>query len=301
MRVKFYGVRGSFPTPSIAAEEFYTDKVGGNTTCLRLVSSSEEEFIIDAGTGLRVLGNQMMKEGKVFKQGYKFSLLLTHEHQDHIEGGVSFKPFYLPQVTCDIYAHDNPRRIEELLRGRQRVEYFPVRYSKEGVEEGAAMASRRTHYNIESKLPGNGIQVSYCHTNHPDGCVAYRFEEHGKVFVFGGDHECSIFPEVDEKLIAFFQGAHVLVMDTQYLPEEREPERFGKKGLAKKGWGHSDYEQVVDLACKVQPEFLLLTHHDPEHDDKFLNGLWTQAEEYGKKKGLRSRILLATEGLELPV
>lgn len=300
MKIKLYGTRGSFPTPSSESRGLFTDKYGGNTTCLRVTSKEGETFIVDAGTGIRLLGNDLLANGACSGNSV-FSLLFTHEHQDHIEGIPSFKPLYLPNCEFHIYAKGSPRRIEELLRDRQSVDFFPVLYSSAGVENIPVMASKKNHHNVANGIRSNGIKISCCETNHPDGCLAYRFQEGNKVFAFSGDHELDIDTRIDTKLIDFLQGTKILVMDSQYLPEERTPERYNIKAFPKKGWGHSDYEQVVNFAIQLQPNLLVLTHHDPEHDDTFVGNMEQRAQEYAKTKGLEARIIMAREGLELEI
>jgi len=211
MKIKFYGTRGSFPTASSEARGIYTLKYGGNTTCLYLTTNNSENFIIDAGTGSRLLGMDLLKTPQ---NGKTPKILFTHEHQDHVEGIPSFAPFYNPDNEFHVYAKENPRKIEELLRERQRVEFFPVAYSIPGVDGVPCMTAGKMHHDIEKGILTETVEVSYCATNHPDGCVAYKFRERNNIFIFGGDHEFDLKPEVDDKLAQFYEGSKIIALDT---------------------------------------------------------------------------------------
>ncbi len=300
MKIKFYGTRGSFPTPSIPERNFYTNKYGGHTTSLYLATDSDERFIIDAGSGMRLLGQDLISKGELSKGNDRIKILLTHLHQDHIEGIPGFFPFYNPKNEFDIYSREEPRRLEEILSARQGSGVFPVRYLKGDQNDEPVMMAKKFHHSINNKVVNgkNGTKVTYEFTNHPNGCIAYKFEENGKIFVFGGDHECGN-DFIDCNLKRFFNNVNLLVMDAQYFPEETNPVKYNLKSVSKRGWGHSDYEQVVDFLLDIQPSTLVLTHHDPIHDDDKLDEMHDRLLVYARQMKLNSKIIIARDGLEL--
>jgi len=278
MRMKFYGVRGSIPTPGKETEQY-----GGNTTCIEVTSSHGDEYIFDAGTGARRLGNDLMQrmQGRV-----NASVFLTHKHWDHIQGFPFFTPAYVPGCKIDIYGSD---AIRETFAGQQDRErgYFPV-----GLEQMAA-TMRFMPFN-DGDVFQNGVNIrSLRHEAHPQGMLSYKIQENGKTVVITGDYE-SDEAENDKKMIEWARNADILVMDGQYTNDE-----YAKK----KGWGHSSIERACKLAKAAGVKRLYITHHEPMHDDETLKQLEASAQRY-MEDTLGERMIpvfFAKEGKEIEV
>jgi phosphoribosyl 1,2-cyclic phosphodiesterase len=310
MKIKYWGVRGSIPSPSING--FNTGKYGGNTSCIEITTDGKDTYILDAGTGIRLLGLDMMKRGNIGKQ--KAKILLSHVHWDHIQGFPFFTPAFIPGNEYKLYGEkkdtkfksengdiiDYKKSLEETLRGQQQYPNFPVTLEQ--------MASKMSFYDLEEgKTLENGVTVSYTRLNHPNGVFSYKFEENEKKFVYATDTEHD--PETNtnqdlgkqsKKVAEWAENAEILVYDGQYTPEEYNPKEFNKQGMPKIGWGHSTYAKGIDIALKANVKSLVLFHHDPLHDDRQLDEIQEKAFEYLKKMNSDSklRVILAYEGLE---
>ncbi len=274
MRVKFWGVRGSTPTP-----ERRNSRYGGNTPCIEIRLANGTLIVLDCGSGLRGLGKSLLREfGERPIHAYVF---LTHFHWDHIQG----IPFFLP-----LYRKGNVFLFHSVLRkglelrgaveGQMVNPYFPVDMS--------VMGSTRHFYDLdEHPINVNGAVISSAPLNHPGECVAYRVEADGAAFVLATDTEPgSAFHDRSVRELA--KGADVFVYDAQYTPEQLIGE--------KKGWGHSSWLEGTRIVEEVTAKRLILFHHDPDHDDLFVDGLVEKArQEFPQSSG-------AAEGMviELP-
>lgn len=284
MKIKIYGTRGSIPSPSIRG--FSTKRYGGNTTSLLVNSKKEKRFIIDCGTGLRTLGLELFEHKIGTPQNpMKADIFLTHTHSDHTQGIPFFKQFYIGANSFNLYSMYSGNRLEEILATQQDPENsrnFPIRYED--------MPSRRKHFKVFELPKDKSLEISFTETHHPQKCLAYKFVENGKTFVFGGDHEFGLDAEADQRLLDLTREADVAIMDSQYTPEEYE---------SRKNWGHSSYDRVVEFAIRASIKRLYLTHHDPEHDDEFLGQMLGKARLHATRKKGKLRIYLAREGLEI--
>lgn len=323
MNIKFWGVRGSFPKPGQS-----TLRYGGNTTCIEVASRKEDIYILDAGTGIVELGQDLMKRmhGKV-----KAKLLITHDHWDHIQGFPFFAPAWVPSCTVDVYSGNKSMHktlgaqnqqsdtslltLESLARGDTSIlskedgrsnHTKSVFEGQQDVERGyfpvpvRFMGSHLTFHDLkEYQIVENGLEASYMyHTAHPGGMFSYKLRESGKTFLFAGDYEHDgkdylQFGENDERMIAWAERADVFVIDAQYTPEEYSSRR---------GWGHSQIERVCEIAAAANVRHLVITHHDPMHNDITLSQMEEQAQHYMKHR-VRGDIpvTFAHEGLSLEV
>lgn len=271
-RIKFYGVRGSISVSGRKYQEF-----GGNTTCV-LLEGPRRSVIFDAGTGIRELGKEMIKDPRI---GVERDCLIafSHFHWDHIQG----LPFFLP-------AYDSKRKFTISAIGRERYgkdlrgifatqmqeEYFPV--SLDGM--GANWKFLQTA--VDHFVMDNAFVRTLKH-GHPGGAYSYRVHDSsGKVVVFCTDIEHG--ERLDPDIVAFARGADILIHEGQYTPEEL---------TAKRGWGHSSWEQAVQVAEEAQVPRLVITHHDPDHDDEFLLDIEQQCQSR------LPRAVLAREGMEI--
>jgi len=251
MRVKFWGVRGSTPTPQQENLRY-----GGNTPCLEFRSDGGNLLIVDAGTGLRMLGKALAKEFGT--RPIHAHVLLSHYHWDHIQGLPFFVPLYLKTNQFHFHSFHLPQAsLEEALHGQMTDPYFPVNMS--------AMLATRTFSEIK---PGpcklDDFTVIAQRINHPQGCLSFRIENNGKAVVYATDNEPGA-PEFDRGLRDLARGADVLVYDSQYSLEQLGNER--------KGWGHSSWEEGVSVCVEARVKELILFHHDPDSDDKMIDRL----------------------------
>lgn len=272
MRVRFWGVRGSLPVPGPT-----TIRMGGNTSCVEVVADGET-IILDAGSGIRPLGNKFLKEGKPVKA----SLFFTHVHHDHIQGFPFFTPAFIPTSTLKIYGEKKgDRTIKDIISGVMTEPYFPVPL--------AAMKSQMEFHDItenETVAVSPTVAVITRRLNHPNGAIGYRIEstEKGKKRVFAYVTDTEHRAEPDQNVIDLAQGADAMVYDTAYTPQEYE---------TKKGWGHSTWVEGIKMAKLAKAKRLLLFHHDPTHSDRDMAKILEDARREFKGS------MLAFEGLEL--
>lgn len=279
MKVKFWGVRGSIPCPGPA-----TQKYGGNTSCLQILGGSEI-VIVDAGTGIRELGLELMK-----KPPSKVHLLLTHTHWDHIQGFPFFPPIYRAGNEIHIYGPGtHEKTLEEALLFQMQHTYFPV--------SGVELAAKIRFTQIEEiSFQIGTICVSTKFMNHPIRVLAYKFQRGNRTLVYTGDNE----PyengrpdhEANQEVQTFVAGADLLIADTQYTDEEY---------ATKHGWGHSSLSHVLDLALGANVKRLALFHHEPTHTDRHLDGMERLARKLAAKRTHRLRPFMAREGMQVAV
>jgi len=274
MRVKFYGVRGSLP---VCGREF--ERYGGNTTCIRLFREKVNRIaIIDAGTGIRNLGKEIMSQG--ISQS-TINILFSHFHWDHIQGFPFFSPAYVKGQRIGVLAMGRKGKIKdlkEIFTLQMQKEYFPI-----GLEMMGAHFEFLTFGDKESFY---GAQVSTApqHHLHEGGSYGFRIEDAGKALVVCTDLEHV--NGIDQNIVSLAKGADLLIHDGQYTDEE-----YTKY----KGWGHSSWKQAVKVATEAKVKRLIVTHHDPDHDDDFLDRLEKECQ------AIFPNSVFAKEGMEVPV
>ncbi len=245
--VRFWGVRGSIPTPGPS-----TVKIGGNTSCVE-VRCGNKLFIFDAGTGIRVLGNELLKEMPVTAY-----LFFSHVHWDHIQGFPFFVPAFIKGNRFELFGASHvTNTLEETLAGQMNYPNFPVTLD--------SMASEMIFHDITDGdiIRLDSVKIKARSLYHPGGVLGYRFEFNDIVITYATDTE-PINGGFPEGLIDISQDADILIHDAQYLPEEYTGENGSP---SKKGWGHSTYVHAVEVARRCNVKKLVLFHHDPSHDD----------------------------------
>lgn len=281
MQVKFWGTRGSIPSPGPS-----TVRYGGNTSCVELRSSAGTLIILDCGTGLRDLGKALMAMGQNPMKGH---ILITHTHWDHIQGLPFFEPLFIPGNEWDIYA---PRGFEHSLRetlaGQMQYTYFPITPDKFG-------SNIRYHELIEGDFKINDIHIKTQYLNHPALTLGYRMEADGVAVIYATDHEppsqaAAVLGQIGEEdryHIRFLKDADLVIHDAQYIAAEYE---------TKKGWGHSTVEYVQEVCRRADVKKVALTHHEPLRTDDEIDRIVEKMRNTLKAEGSTMEVFAAAEG-----
>jgi len=273
MRVKFWGVRGSTPTPQAGNMRY-----GGNTSCVE-VRFGDQLYIFDCGTGFRLLGHQLEAEAQASGKPIYAHVFVSHFHWDHIQGMPFFRPLYgTPPNHFVFHSSSRTRQLKQVMEEQMAEPYFPV-----GLTE---MKAQREFFNIEEGVTqlGDGATVRTMWLNHPQGCLGFRLETKEGVLVYATDNEPGD-EKFDKSVRKLAEGADILIYDAQYLPEEYEARR--------RGWGHSHWREAVNVVMQSGAKELLLFHHDPDHDDVIIDQVVKEARNYYPK------IRAAAEGMEI--
>ncbi len=276
LRVRFWGVRGSYPMPGPS-----TAGIGGNSSCVE-VRSAEHTLIFDAGTGIIGLGRDLVRR----PGAPEVSVFLSHLHHDHIEGLRFFAPVYSPEWRCQIYGFGNgAQSLQRILARLMSPRFFPV-----------ALAQLPARLNIHGLSPRARLRFGGAHPlvvaahysgAHPKvGVMLYRITCAGRSVVYATDVEAPRGGHDD--VVKFAAGADVLIHDAQYTDDE-----YHGGHLNKAGWGHSTVRMAAEAARAAGVKELILYHHDPEHDDAEVRRL----EKVARTIFPRSRA--AFEGMEL--
>jgi phosphoribosyl 1,2-cyclic phosphodiesterase len=269
--IKFWGVRGSIATPGPG-----TVRYGGNTSCVE-IRHGDDLIILDAGTGLRKLGESLLKEFK--RHPLNLTLLLTHTHWDHIQGLPFFGPIYDPRCRLRILGCEGARKsLVAALTGQMESTYFPVPFDK-----------LPSNIDIEELKDFNfavgSILVRAHRANHPGVCVGYRLFSPDGIITFFPDTE----PRLDDQaMIDFVRDADVLILDSQYDRAEF------KKHI---GWGHGCVDDSVAVALKAGVKKLVLFHHDPDHDDRRMDEIVKHTRKLVAKRKSKLKVEAAREGM----
>ena len=267
MRVRFWGARGSIP---VSGRRY--DKYGGNTACVEIRARDGSVIIVDAGTGIRELGNLLLTE-----EPGVINMLLTHAHWDHILGFPFFLPLYSSKTRLEVHGCAAAiRSVQRILEDTMSPPNFPIDLSE---------VSAQVNFNGECPSGFNigGIAIETIALNHPNGGFGYKFTEDGASFVFLTDNEIGhAHPGGSEyeEYVEFSRGADLLVHDAEYRPEEY---------ARKKGWGHSTFTDALELAMDAGARHLGLYHHNMERTDEDLDVMVRECEEKVSKAGIQMK------------
>ena len=288
LRVQFWGTRGSIPSPGPT-----TVRYGGNTPCVELRTDDGWLIILDAGTGVRELGRSLIERAN--GAPITGDIFLTHAHWDHIQGLPFFGPIFQRGNHFTIWGSKSlETSIDRVVRDQMSPVVFPVAF-----EQLDAVIDFRELSAGESA--GEGYQVSAFPVRHPGGALGYRFlsgNDDGRALVYISDNELNPTAKYDvprdwrARLIKWVRGATVLIHDTMYTREEYDHHR---------GWGHSTYEDAVDLALDAEVEQLVLFHHKPERTDDEVDRRMEQCRAVVARRSRTLAVVAAAEGLTLTV
>jgi phosphoribosyl 1,2-cyclic phosphodiesterase len=303
MRVKFWGVRGSIPCPGPS-----TVRYGGNTACIEIyIASLDRRIIIDAGSGIRELGNEMMRNHEN-QNALRAEIFLSHTHWDHIMGFPFFAPIYIQNPQLKIYGPVTyeEETLKEVLSGQWTYRHFPVRHD-ELSSHIEYVDLKEGDYDL-----GQGLTLTTKYLNHPLLCLGYRFEYESKVIctafdtepfinLFGVDPESPSYDaamategelaaiEENDRIERFVSGADLLIYDAQYTREQYDATRSG--------WGHTPIDHAVEVANRNQIKRLALFHHDIQRTDDEIDDL---ASVYAQPStGSQMEVFFAREGMTI--
>jgi len=281
MVVKFWGVRGSIPSPGPS-----TVRYGGNSPCVSIDLGPAKTLIFDAGTGIRKLGEALVSSNSAI------FILLSHVHWDHIQGYPFFLPIYQPNREIHLIPTLREGTLFNQLFEQMDGAHFPVKASS--LPSSCLFVSEDVSEKAMPFLHSHGFDVARIATNHPGGCYGYRVENEGRAVVYISDNEMD--PPSGKvtdfaEFVQFCQGADILIHDSQYTEREMPQKR---------GWGHSLISQVRDLALAAQVKHLVLYHHDPNRTDDELDVIQEDTRLWLRKNG-QIECTAAFEGLNLEV
>lgn len=278
MKIRFWGTRGSIAVPG-RDTTFY----GGNTTCLEVTLKSGRKVIVDAGTGIRRLGERFLSSG----QEVDIHLLITHIHWDHVLGFPFFGPIFDPTTKIVIDGYPTCMKgLRYTFDNKMGDGFFPVRFDDLKAKIKYREEIRRKPLRLD------GVTIDTIPLNHPQGGFGYRFQEGDSRVVFITDNELNNTGKSDphmEACIRFCEGADVLIHDAQYTPDEIEE---------RKGWGHSDFISTVELAVKASVGRLILFHHDPTRKDPEVTAIKDRCEALAAEADAAMDIEAAVEDSE---
>jgi phosphoribosyl 1,2-cyclic phosphodiesterase len=298
MRLKFWGTRGSISTPGKQ-----TVRYGGNTPCTELRLTNGELIILDAGTGIRNLGTELLQHG----ESVNAHLLVSHPHWDHIQGFPFFKPAFVSGNEITVVGGETDRvSLQKMIADQMNKVYFPVQLN----ELKATLKFCRIgeeQFNVYDAV------VTTLYVNHPTFAIGYRITHRGKSLVYISDNEpfdrrvAQAIRNVDKAIVDsynrskgdpnqrvfdFVREADVLIHDATYTPEEY---------VNRVGWGHSDYLFTLKVAAEGKVKRLVLFHHDPAHSDDKIDDILKKCRNEIRNRRYKFDCVAAAEGMELEV
>jgi len=300
MKLTFWGVRGSIPTPGK-----HTVRYGGNTPCLELRLDDDRLIIFDAGTGIRSFGDYLINKG----ESVKAHLFISHPHWDHIQGFPFFKPAFIPGNELTIIGTDRAEKsLNEIISEQMNRIYFPVQL------HDLKAKIKFVPIREEGEMKVHDALVKMIYVNHPGFSLGYRVEYKGKSLIYISDNEpfdrasaasmSNFEPKVKEKFMSdnngdpnqrifdFCRGADVLIHDTTYTPEEY---------IDRIGWGHSDYLFSLRLAAEANVRRLYIFHHDQNHSDEKVDDILKKCKKEIRSRGYKFECEAAVENTTISI
>jgi phosphoribosyl 1,2-cyclic phosphodiesterase len=277
MKITCWGARGSI---AVSGTEYV--KYGGDTTCIEIRSKNNDVIIVDAGTGLRKLGNKLIAENQ-----QSCHMLFTHAHWDHLLGFPFFKPIYRKGTKISLYGCPYAQKsIADILSKSMIAPYFPIEF-------GQLQAAFTSNQTCDKPFQIGPITITPIQLSHPNQGVGYKFTEDGKSFVFLTDNELSQrHPGGGEygDYLRFAENADLLVHDAEYTAEQY---------TLTKGWGHSLYTDALRLALEAKVKQFGLFHHNQERSDADLDRIVKDCEGTVQQKNSKLRCFALSVGMEI--
>jgi phosphoribosyl 1,2-cyclic phosphodiesterase len=300
MKLTFWGVRGSIPTPGK-----HTVRYGGNTPCLELRLDDDRLIIFDAGTGIRSFGDYLINNG----ESVKAYLFISHPHWDHIQGFPFFKPAFIPGNELTIVGTERAEKsLSEIISEQMNRIYFPVQLHDLKAKIKFVPVSEEGEMNVFDAV------VKMIYVNHPGFALGYRVDYRGKSLIYISDNEpfdrasavslSNFEPKVKEKYLNsgsedpnqrvfdFCRNADVLIHDTTYTPEEY---------IDRIGWGHSDYLFSMRLAAEANVKKLIIFHHDQNHSDEKIDDILKKCKKEIRSRGYKFECEAAIENMSISI
>lgn len=280
MKITIWGSRGSITTPGAG-----TIRYGGNSTCLELRPREGGVIIIDAGSGARLLGKKLLAEQSL----NELYFILTHAHWDHLSGFPFFIPAYMPRFTINVYGGPNAQKsLKNYLSHQMNPPFFPVDFSL-----------MKAKFTFDHECPDMGriglVDFMPVPLSHPNGGYGYKFTKIEKTFVFLTDNELSYTHPGGlsrKEYSDICRGTDLLIHDAQYTDDDYTRTR---------GWGHSTYREVTELAMEAGVKRLILFHHDPDRTDDDLDRQTDICRDIIMKAGVNIACHAAAEGMEIEI
>ena len=287
MNITIWGSRGSIPSPGLT-----TLRYGGESTCIEVRGDEGEVIIIDAGSGIRKLGEKLLKDSSVLK----INLLFTHSHWDHLSGFPFFRPAYFSKFSFSLCGgSDAQNSVLEYLAHQMDPPYFPVSFSelKANFHSGCNCNNKICNNNLN--FSGRSIKCESIPLNHPNGGFGFKLSDKSGSFVFLTDNEIRHHHEGGasrEEYLDFCKDSDLLFHDAQYSESEYKKTR---------GWGHSTFVDAIDLAIDARVKHLGLFHHDPDRTDDELDKQVEWCINYIKEKESPLDCFTCAEGMSFVV
>ena len=299
MQITFWGVRGSYPVPGAA-----TVRYGGQTSCVESRTAAGDCIIVDAGTGMRALGNKLVRESPMPDH---YHVLLSHVHWDHIQGLPFFSPVYIQGTRISVYALLTAAdELQQVIGGITRHEFFPMPLDR--------VPAQFEFHQVEPgvELDIGGFHVVPIALNHPFGSVGYRIDGDGTSWAYVADtapfdqvlHKQHFLPGPEplsdddrvalsamrEALVRRIDRVDTVVYDTHFLPEEYA--KFPH-------YGHSTPDQALEVCREAHARRLVLYHHAPAHSDELMDRIAADYAKKGEAQGIE--VLTSFEGMSIPI
>ncbi len=277
MIIRCWGARGSIP---VSGAEYL--KYGGNTTCIEVRTKDDQVIIIDAGSGIRKLGNKLLNENR-----YEYSLIFTHAHWDHILGFPFFKPIYIKGTHINMFGCPfTQESVRQMISRTMARPNFPVNFEN-------VKAEFSYHGACDNSFAIKSLRVTPILLSHPNQGIGYRFVEDDKSFVFLTDNELT-FKHAGgldyQDYLSFSSNADLLMHDAEFTEEEYK---------TTKAWGHSVYTDALKLALEAQAKKFGLFHHNQERTDKALDEMVQNCQQIIKANNASLECFAAYEGMEV--
>ncbi len=290
MKIKFWGTRGSIPVPGLD-----TVKYGGNTPCVQVISDKNNIFVIDGGTGIRALGEELLQK---YPDGTTVNILISHTHWDHIQGLLFFRPFYNKNFKINLFSNAmNGMTIEDIIKAQMHPSFFPVSPDVFDAEIKYHRIYPNEEYNFDD------LTVKTINAHHSSGTLCFKVTNGRSSFAYMTDNEIYYnttfeFPQKEsilqnnEELIKFARSVDYLIHDTTYLLKDYK---------AHIGWGHSNNISALLFAQLSEVKNLLLFHYDPLYKDDEVDKMFEETDNYRSEVECNVNCEPSYEGLVITI